>query len=59
MTPAEVEEYMLLMKKYGVQNLQIKGEGRELTLCGIYEDIQPQVSTPTPSREELLDSLKD
>ena len=58
MNPELAERYMSLMKKYGVQNLQIEDNGVKLILCGIYEEL-PTPQLPDISREDAMDKLKD
>lgn len=60
MSPGILEEYMVLMQKYGVQGLQLEHQGIKIIISGI--DPLPVKDPATEEndidREELLDELR-
>lgn len=60
MSPSEVEAYILVMKKHGIQNLQVEGNGVKLVVSGVYENIQPlKDDIDEGSTRRALDELED
>ena len=60
MSPSDVEAYIIVMKKHGIQNLQVEFDGTKLVVSGVYLDAQPlDPELDKDSTRRALDELED
>lgn len=58
MTPDELDAYLIVMSKHGVQNMHIEFDGKKLVVSGIYKDAQP-IKMPDDDRSAIDELDRD